>query len=733
MAETPAFQADESKRLGAIANRVNSGEFVQALDQINAELATERTSMRRGKLMGQVARTLFKRGKFSEASAAFSQAAKLTSGHARDWFPLQLSQIKALIKDVSLTEAVAAANACYARAEEKLAAFERARAGAAEELRRAGRVTVPIKPLRLSVVASEIGDLFMTEGELDTAKFFFEKAVAGNPRGGTRARQGLAEIALRMDDAPTAFQRSVEALTLGKFQAKTIASWKPFFAARRKLGQTGLSAEFVAAIKACRPSVRARTTLTVVRELRSSNDPQWKAIADEWLAAESQKFPEVAAELRKMQMSETKRALSDPFTQLAAATALLGTEKLAPHEWLAGAKESVRASLFAKLNPRTSQLVTEGRKRFGASFVPQLQHSLALSCMMANRHDLARPLLRSAIGLTAAEKNHIWSKAQWALGRMESYLKNYADAVAAFGEVASASQVPAPFRLQARMLWAENLLLSGDSSAIATCAGKLPQMLQGIQDYDLLLNFARQLSRSKGEFKDVAKQIFTMGETQALQAFAAAAHPSQAIDILFKLTRRQVFDFGRAKAAVQMWEGLSEEKKLWLWNNDNRWWGYLAFVLLAYLRSGQREKAAELASATLDDPSTPREALPAVLVPYYEELILKKAISESLEAFRWIVTENPTRAQCAAAFYWLALDAFRTGQPSEAARLCRSLLAANQNTEVTYDQWMFEAKARLLLSDIEGKPFSAQATQFDETWLSKARLELNRHLALLAQ
>ena len=725
------FETEESKRLRVISKRINAGDIPGALDQINSELGSEQLPARKGKLLGQVARTLYKRGRFSEASETFAKASELATSHPREWFPPETAKIKSLFKQVAIPQAVEAAHACYARAEAKLAEFEDQRSGAAEELRQKGSFTVPVKPHRLSVVASEIGDLFFLEGELETAKIFFDKAVQNNPRGGTRARQGLAEIALRMDDPETAFQRSVEALTLGKFQSKTIASWKPFFAAKRKLGQQGLPAEFVASIKACRPSVRARTTLAIIRELRAANDPQWKELSANWQSTESKRFPAVAAELRKMEMSETKRSLANPDQQVATARALLSTDKLAPHEWLAGAKEVVRASLFAGANPGIDQLVAESRKKFGSDFSPQLQHSLALSCMMAKRHDLARPILRAAIGATAGAKNHIWSKSVWALGRMEALLKNYKAAVSAFGDIAIASEVPAQFRLQARMLWAENLLKTGDTKAIAGCIESIPAMLQGVQDYELLLNFARQLSRSEPEFRKTADKVYKLGESASLQAFATASHPSQAIEILFKLTRRQLYDFHGSDAIIQFWKSMPDQKRLWLWNNNNYWWGYQAFVLQAFLRTNNLPSARELAGTILNDPSTPRTALPAILIPYYDELIYKGSPAESLEAFEWIVTENPTKAGCARAYYWLALDAYRRSATDETKKYLTLMQTSNAHTEVNLDKWMLSAKGLLLEANLDAGKVSKQAVDFVSAFFNKAKIEIQADLKYL--
>jgi len=256
-------------------------------------------------------------------------------------------------------------------------------------------------------------------------------------------------------------------------------------------------------------------------------------------------------------------------------------------------------------------------------------------------------------------------------------------------------------------------------------------LLQGISDFETLLDFARQLSTSADELRPLAVDIFTQGQTLAQRAFASATHPSVALDIIFKLTCRQVYDFGRSPEATAFWESLSEQKKLWLWNNDNRWWGYVAFVLLAYVRTGRFSQATQIAKDTLNDPATPREALPTILIPYYEELILRRSSAESLEAFRWIVTENPTKVGCATAYYWLALDAYRRKETASTRTLCEALLASNPHTEVTYDQWMLESKARLLLADLNPSAIPAQESRFDPAWMEKAARQLRYHLTLL--
>jgi hypothetical protein len=351
--------------------------------------------------------------------------------------------------------------------------------------------------------------------------------------------------------------------------------------------------------------------------------------------------------------------------------------------------------------------------------------------MMAKRHDLARPLLRQAIAATAGSRNHIWSKTLWALGRMEALLNNHSAAAKAFSQVAAAAEVPQRFRLQARLLWAESLLASGDQKALRACAKELPTLLAGVEDYEILLNFARQLAHAGGDLRVLSRQIYDRGESLALQAFAAAGHPSQALEILFKLTRRQVYDFGRSPEALAFWRSLTGEKKLWLWNNDSRWWGYLAFVLLAHLRTDDLAGARTFAQSLLDDPATPRTALPALLVPYYEALIRHGGAAESLAAFEWMVTENPTQTGCATAYYWLALDAYKRNDTPAVARLCKNLLLSNAHTSVTYDKWLFEAKALLLQAGLDPARVSRQAVNFDTLYLQRALNAVQGDLKLL--
>ncbi|MFZ4780449.1 MAG: hypothetical protein ACOYM3_34280 [Terrimicrobiaceae bacterium] len=133
----------------------------------------------------------------------------------------------------------------------------------------------------------------------------------------------------------------------------------------------------------------------------------------------------------------------------------------------------------------------------------------------------------------------------------------------------------------------------------------------------------------------------------------------------------------------------------------------------------------------MSDPSTPRTALPAILIPYYDKLIYKGSTAEALEAFEWIVTENPTKAGCARAYYWLALDARRLGSVEKTTKYLGLMQKSNAHTEVNLDKWMIKAKGLLLDANLDAEKVSKQAVEFESAFLLKARKEIETDTKIL--
>ena len=122
---------------------------------------------------------------------------QLSLGDSQAWFRPWLGEVRSLLKSGNVAGALDRAAALVAQAVSAEAAFAQLTAQAQAALNAGGPVTIPPRPPRASVVASRLGRIFFLEGELDAARQLFASAGQLNPNGGTRARLGLAEVALR--------------------------------------------------------------------------------------------------------------------------------------------------------------------------------------------------------------------------------------------------------------------------------------------------------------------------------------------------------------------------------------------------------------------------------------------------------------------------------------------------------------------------------------------------------
>ncbi|MBU1692861.1 MAG: hypothetical protein KKC51_02745, partial [Verrucomicrobia bacterium] len=576
-----------------------------------------------------------------------------------------------------------------------------------------------------------MGALFLNEGEPASAQEFFEKALEANPRGACRARQGLARIALAMDDPTRSLILAEESIRVGNYAAKTIAAWPILIAARRKLGGWQISQNLLDGLEMAPPSVRARAVLAITRELRNSDMRQWREVALRWSGREGQEFPIVEAEIRKMVLASAKVMPGDATGKRELAEQLLQTPGLSRNEWLAAAKEVVRAGLWEGRTPDLDGLIRYADTQYGEDSGPRATHSLALSCMMAKRHDLARPLLQRNITQLPAGKS-MWGKSIWALARMESFLGNHSAAAGLYRQFFEAESIPVRFRLQAQLLWAQALITAGHPDALLEARPRIEAFIAEVKDSDLLLDFARQIPAASPELSDWRNALFERGATWALQKFQEANHPSVAADILFKLTRRQVYDFDRADDAILFWESLSQEKKQWLWAVRTSFWAYLGWVLEAYHRKGHSQQGDAFAYSWLDDPATPPEGRVQVGIPYGRWLIESGRTVEALDLFTQLIQEAPTHPLSAHAWYWKALEAHKRGEKKERNRCCACLRQAQGVTVGLLGEWSLDAKALLLLADLRLDQIDAQAVNYLTDFLQMLRDEIQRDMGRLS-
>jgi hypothetical protein len=405
------------------------------------------------------------------------------------------------------------------------------------------------------------------------------------------------------------------------------------------------------------------------------------------------------------------------------------TPNLSPSEWLSAAKEVVRVSLILGRKPEIAQFVNQGSKRWGESFAFQLRHSLALSAMMAKRHDLARGMLESNIRERRISPE-IQAKSLWALARMEAFLKNHDQAAILFDRFANLPDIPLALTLKARIEWANALVQTGNTKKIIAARGQLEAVLRSVDDPDILMNFARQLLFAPAALKSLSDGFFLRGQELARRQIAQTENPSVARKVLFHLARRQVLDFRAYGETMADWHTLSPEKRTWLWSEENNFWEYLSLVFLAYERGGLFEEASQFAETFLEDAATPPIGVAHLGVCLGTFHIRRGNSADGLRILRKVVTDSPQLTVSAEAHYWLALSARKKGLSEEATHHARFIRQCLGTVSGMAQYWELDAKALLLLSNLQIDDVHSHAVNYSpeklQLWLKHITRDLER-------
>ena len=215
----------------------------------------------------------------------------------------------------------------------------------------------------------------------------------------------------------------------------------------------------------------------------------------------------------------------------------------------------------------------------------RLTHALAQVAAKTGHLDLAQQLFATNLA-SITVPGTMWGKSTWALAQLHEKQGQFAQAAQLYWNYGQVAAMPIRLRLFAQVSWARNLIQSGQPDLILAAQQPLLDAINQTQDYELVLDVARQLILAPQELNALAEQVRARGETLANQALNNAEHPAVALSILFKLTRRQN-DFGRFTAIVTGWEQLSAENRNWLWTPKGIWWEYLTLVFRAYVKIGR--------------------------------------------------------------------------------------------------------------------------------------------------
>ena len=726
------LQRDENALAAAlrrIGEHIQNYKFDDALTKINEELDNpELTDPDASRLLAMVGDSEFKRGRYTEAAAAYLDAASLGVGHATLWLRPLLGHVRSLLKIPDVDAALTMAQQAVGMGVSKMAAFDEQIRLVKQEFATNGSALVPRLPQRISVVATKMGYLFLEEGEPDAAEDFFNFAVDHNKHGACRARQGLAKIALARGAHGQAIGLATESIRIGGFKAKTLSSWPILISARNQLGGRRISDRLVRGLALAPAAVRSRAVLAIVRELRKNDMRQWREIADNWMANEGEDFPRVQREIQKLILSSIKSEPGNASAKRAAAEQLLQMPALGPREWIMAAKELVCSSFLDGINIDVGQLAASGVAKYhNADFGATATHSLALACIAAKQYVPARTLLQSNIqGRDAGSP--LWGKSTWALARMESSQGNYSVAAAGFHSFFSAPRLPTRLRMKAKLLWIENILQASATVDSEAAKAELIQALDGVQDPFVFLDVARQLQSSTDELHAWGRTLFAQGSALAVAQFNDTELPTVALAILFKLTRRQVIDFDHSADAVAFWESLDDDKRDWLWSTSSVFWEYIGMIFEAYVRVGDLTGAEQFVQEFLEDPATPPNGLPYLGVPLIRQMVHRNRTAEGLALCRWLVKNAPRHLWCAWAWYWLALDAYQqelTDKAHEYATRLREAQGMQKGLLADLD-----ARALLILADLNPANMDTQAVNYDPQQLSRLQQKVADDMAL---
>ena len=706
-----------SMKLREIGDLIQRGRHADGLSKADAALANARLAKKdKSRVLAMVADSEFRLGRFEEAAQIQLKVAAATIDDPTLWLRAYIGEVRALLKSPNVEQAIMMADHAVAVAETKMADFNEKVRLAKQSVEEGGSVEVPPVPVRVSVVATRMGYLFLQEGEPEAAEALFIRAIESTKGGANKARQGLAKIALARGEFGKAISMASDAIHRGGFKVKTLDAWKTLISARRQLCGWKIRERLIAGLDTVPAGLRARTILTIVRELRKNDMRQWRVVAKHWSQKEGRHFPVIETEIRKMVLASAKAEPGNATDKREKAEQLLQMPDLSAKEWLNGSKEFVRASLWEGNTVNFGQMIASAASAYGEEFAPRARHSLALSCMMAKRHDLARPLLQENIQQDSYG-NPVWAKSVWALARMESLLGDHAASAVLYRQFAEEDSISNKFRLQAQLNWCQELIAAGQPGPLLEARALMEATLANVNDPDVLMNFARQLQFGPQELRNWGQQLFAQGKNAAVQQFNEAVTPSVAISILYRLTRRQVRDFSLHADTVAFWEALPQGKRDWLWSSNSVFWEYLGQVFEAYARMGNIQEAEAFAREFLDDLASPSEGLPELGVPLAERLMMAGRSAESLQLYERMAHIAPTHPLCAQAWYWMALVAYTQGTGSR-VRECAACIRTAQGAQVgMLDAWNLDARAYLLLANLDPALVDQQAVNYTATFL----------------
>ena len=165
----------ELRKIGKDASRKKHDIALARANQLLASASLD--SCEQARVLSIVADCEFFQGHFERAAGIYLQAAAGCSDHHRLWFRPLLGHVRALLKVPQVDTAATMAQHALVKAKSKMADFDQAVQAANRLVSENQTVIVPALPIRTSVVATRLANLFMQEGEPEIARAIYEEAI----------------------------------------------------------------------------------------------------------------------------------------------------------------------------------------------------------------------------------------------------------------------------------------------------------------------------------------------------------------------------------------------------------------------------------------------------------------------------------------------------------------------------------------------------------------------------
>ena len=167
-------RAGNPSQLQAIRETLQSGNYSGALTTINDALATASGAGSKSLLLSLAGDCLFRQGKFAEAAELYGETLATVQTEPTYWLRPALGEIQSLLKGAQVEAAQAKAAAALEIANGFHSQYQALLTQAQSVVTAGGQVAIPAEPPPPAKVASRLGKIFFSEGEVTTAKSLFQ-------------------------------------------------------------------------------------------------------------------------------------------------------------------------------------------------------------------------------------------------------------------------------------------------------------------------------------------------------------------------------------------------------------------------------------------------------------------------------------------------------------------------------------------------------------------------------